>query len=149
MTRAVFRTCLLSLLLLTFACAENALAQLPSRGTKAFHTIEFAPGKTTATLKGTVSLPHGEGDMHDNGAERYILHYRAGQTVSISLQSEGSRAAFSVLTDNYEAVGIPQPTTHWSGKLPATGDYYITVFTDKAATDYTLKVMLRSVTRRR
>lgn len=118
----------------------SARGQLPqARGTEAIRTIEFAPGRTTAIVTGSVQLPHGEGDMHNDGADRYMLSYRAGQTVSFNLESEGRRAVFTISKENHELLGISLKTK-WTGQLPEPGKYYVTVFTNVGTANYTLKV---------
>lgn len=119
-----------------------------ARGTEAIHAIEFAPGKTSAVVKGSVQLPHGEGDMHNDGADRYTLSYREGQIFSFTLSSTGKRAIFSITDENHEPLGIPRGTK-WTGRLPKSGTYYIIVFTNTQRADYTLRVTRKGVSERK
>jgi hypothetical protein len=140
MSRAFIKTyaCILSLLLMLMLA--SARGQIPqARGTEAIHAIEFAPGRTTAVVTGSVQLPHGEGDMHNDGADRYTLSYRAGQTVSFNLQSEGQRAVFSISKENHESLNFPA-VTKWTGKLPESGKYLINIFTNVGTANYTFKI---------
>lgn len=111
-----------------------------SRGTEPIYEIKFAPGRRSATVSGSVQLPHGEGDMHNDGADRYSLHYRAGQRLTLKLESEGDRAVFSISRVDSGLPNLPTLKTLWSGRLPQSGDYYVTVWTEKGAARYTLKV---------
>ena len=114
-----------------------------SRGTEAIAPIEFAPGKKMAIVSGSVQRPHGEGDMHNDGADRFSLHYRAGQKISFNLESAGNRAIFTITSANSDLSGLPASTRKWSGRLPKSGDYYLTVWTRTGAARYTMKVSLR------
>jgi len=149
MTRAFIKTyaCILSLLLtLTFASARGQIPQ--ARGTEAIPVIEFAPGQATAVVTGSVQLPHGEGDMHNDGADRYTLSYRAGQTISFNLQSEGKRAVFSISKENHDSLNFPVGT-RWTGKLPESGNYLINIFTNTGTANYTFKVTRKQGARRK
>ncbi|HKR02460.1 MAG TPA: hypothetical protein VJT09_17415 [Pyrinomonadaceae bacterium] len=126
---------------LMFGNAGTSRAQ--SRGTEIIRPIKFERGKRTATLTGSVQLPHGEGDMHNDGADRYELKYRAGQRVTFTLESEGNRAVFSISTYGPNGPNLPAQKTRWTGRLPASGDYLITVWTSEGAAKYTLHVSLR------
>ena len=138
MKRGAFAATVVSLL---FCATSFVSAQ--ARGTEAIPEITFLPKQRTVIKEGTVSLPHGVGDMHNDGADRYSFHYRAGQKWTFNLESEGNRAIFTITGANPELPNLPASTTRWSGKLPKSGDYYVTVWTREGAADYTLKVSLR------
>jgi hypothetical protein len=132
----LLRLVTLAAFLLAALCAPMA----QSRGTEPIHEIKFAHGKRSATVSGSVQLPHGEGDMHNDGADRYSFHYRAGERLTFSLESEANRAVFSISSMDSALANLPTLKTRWSGRLPASGDYYVTVWTEKGAAPYTLKV---------
>ena len=75
--------------------------------------IRFAPGATSATASG--SAP-----------QRYVLGAGAGQTMYIDLSAAGP-AQFTVTGADGRWLGSGTETTTWSGRLPATQDYYILV----------------------
>jgi hypothetical protein len=142
----VFRKTFKLALLLTAAALAAFLTGTPrvtpaqSRGTEAVPEIKFEPGTSIAVVSGSVQLPHGLGDMHNDGADRYSLHYRAGQRLTFNLESEGGRAVFSISRMGAEMSGLPVLKTRWSGRLPQSGDYYVTVWTNTGAAKYKLKV---------
>src|SRR4051812_22943467 len=133
MTRAFTKTylCILSLLLAVMLAPARGgtTTALQVRGTEAIRTIKFAPHQMTALITGSVQLPHGEGDMHNDGADRYLLTYRAGETLSFNLVSEGERAVFSLSKENGELLDIPAGTK-WTGRLPESGKYIVNIFTN-------------------
>ena len=129
------------LAVLLLAGAGAALAQ--SRGTEAVPTLTFPRGRKTVTVSGSVQQPHGEGDMHNDGADRYLLEYSAGQRVTFDLTSEGNRAVFSIAKVDSDAGGLPVLATRWTGKLPGTGSYRVTVLAREGSARYRLKVTLR------
>ena len=135
------RLIVIAAFLLWMTSALPLLAQ--SRGTEAISPIKFAPGKKSAVVSGSVQLPHGEGDMHNDGADRYSFHYRAGQRMTFNLEAEGNRAIFTITRADSDLPNLPVSTTKWSGKLPKSGDYYVTVWTREGAANYTLKISLR------
>jgi hypothetical protein len=123
------------------AMANTPVAQ--SRGTEAIPSIKFAPGKKLTTVKGSVQLPHGIGDMHNDGADRYSFHYRAGQRMTFNLESEGDRAIFTITRADADLPDLPVAQRRWSGRLPESGDYYINIWTREGTANYTLRISLR------
>jgi hypothetical protein len=136
--RTLARTLALAVLLMLSATA--AAAQV-ARGTEAIKQIEFEPGKRTAVVKGTVSPGGGEGDMYNDGKDRYTLNVKSRRTVKMRLVSDNDRARFSISNTPQDVpVKNSAIVTKWSGRLPKRGDYGITIFTTGEGAHYTLEV---------
>jgi hypothetical protein len=73
--------------LISLLMAHLVLAQI-SAGTKHIYSIEFKPGTYTATV---------EGDMTNEGAEKYPLHAQAGQHLTINVTSKNNQALFTLV----------------------------------------------------
>ena len=131
--RATIFSLVLSMILL--ANVVTATAQRARR-------IQFPRGRTTAILTGALT---GRGDE----SHIYLLRARAGQTLTVHITARGrGDAAFSIRTPSGAHVDEDSPIdTDWSGELPQTGDYRITVFNPSAhvrgATRYSIEVMVR------
>lgn len=111
--------------------ASVAAAQCKRADTVIPKAIRFARGRTTAVINDTVRLCT---------SHEYKLRAREGQTMSVHLAT-GPKTSFTILspTDTVEgADGV----TDWSGALPETGEYTISVGTDATA-KYTLEVTIR------
>lgn len=144
MIESLKRPSLRALLLLSTLLFMASTAWAQTVGTKPIYRIAFKPGAESATLKGTVTQPAGEGDMHNPGSERYTLRVRGGQLLRMEISSDNGRAVFSLLTPDYEIVEDVAGVKSWSGKIKLSGDYYVTVFIrDGAASRFKLKVTLR------
>ncbi len=130
-----------ALLLLT---ALTAWAQ--RAGTKPIYPIKFKPGVKTTVVEGTVTPPHGEGDMHNSGFERYSLRVRAGQYLTMEISSDNHQAMFSLIkpSPDDEIVERAGGVKRWSGRLTESGDYLVTVFTrEREVSHFKLRVTLR------
>ncbi|HVR46880.1 MAG TPA: hypothetical protein VMT95_09655 [Candidatus Binatia bacterium] len=83
--------------------------------------VRFAPGTSTTTLSGTVAYHFGD---------EYVLRARAGQRISIRLQS-GARpphtGASLYYDDDASSLAQLSGVTAWSGTLPKTGTYRLFV----------------------
>ena len=104
------------------------------RGTSVVSRINFARGRTTAVLSGTVR----RGMSHD-----YLLKARGGQTMTVHLAARGG-VGFEILAPNGDL--ISEFTKDWSGDLPRSGDYRINVLPDtttERSISYTLEVTVR------
>ena len=135
-----------ALLLLT---AHIVSAQI-SAGTKPIYSIEFKPGTTTTVVKGTVSTPKTVGpDMTNEGSEQYSLSARAGQHLTIQINSSNHQAMFAIIKPSpfgskNEVVETARGVKRWSGTLTMNGDYRITVLTrEDEASRFKLRVTLR------
>jgi hypothetical protein len=122
-------------LLLLIVCA-TAMAQ----GGKAEpNRIEFKRGTTSTIINGTV-----------RGAEEaeYVLAARKGQRLIIKLTSVPMKSSvFQLLGENNDTLGLEYDANfNYSGELPKTGDYFITVARpgqSKGASRYKLTVTVR------
>jgi len=124
------------LLITLFACA-TAIAQ---RGGKAEpNRIEFKRGTTSTILSGTV--------RGDEEAE-YVLAAKKGQRLIIKLTSVPVKSSvFQLLGEDNDTLGLEYDANYdYSGLLPKTGDYFITVTRpgqSKGTSRYKLTVTLR------
>jgi hypothetical protein len=95
--------------------------------------VKFARGRTTAVLKGSVN---------ESKWKRYVLGAREGQTMSVHVASKKGTVQFTIATPEPDI--LTDPTDDYSGELPVSGDYEISVFTYEAkAQPYTLEVTIR------
>lgn len=99
-------------------CSGPVLAQ---RGGKAEpNRIEFKPGTHSKTISGTV--------RGDEQAE-YVLAAKKGQRLIIKLTSVPVKSSvFQLLGEDNDTLGLEYDANFdYSGVLPKTGDYFITV----------------------
>lgn len=97
MIRSWLKRCtLIVMVILVFAFCAALITEAQSRGTEAIPEITFKPGQRTVIKVRTVTLPHGEGDMHNGVADRYTFNYRAGQRLTVSLKSDEGKAIFTI-----------------------------------------------------
>ena len=137
------RLTLRTLILFTLLPLAASTAWAQSAGTKPIYPIEFKRGAKTAVVEGTVTLPSGEGDMHNSGSERYSLTVRAGQTIRMKISSDNGEVIFSLFTPGEEIVEKSGGVKRWSGKLNRSGNYLVTVFTRNRTARFKLRVTLR------
>ena len=137
MTNLFLRINLIIVLLLVPIACSPAIAQ---RGGKAEpNRIEFKRGTTSTTINGTV--------RGDEQAE-YVLSAKKGQRLVIKLTSvPGKSSVFQLLGENNDTLGLEYDANYdYSGVLPKTGDYFITVSRPtqtKGMSRYKLTVTLR------
>lgn len=120
-------------------------------GTKPIYSIEFKPGTTTTVVRGTVTTPKTVGpDMTNRGSEQYSLSVRAGQHLTIQINSSNHQAMFTIIKPSpagskNEVVEKARGLKGWSGTLAMDGDYRITVFTreEEAVSRFKLRITLR------
>jgi peptidoglycan/xylan/chitin deacetylase (PgdA/CDA1 family)/heat shock protein HslJ len=98
--------------------------------------IQFPPDATSVTLQGTI-FPIGD--------KKYVLHGQAGQTMSLTVTSPYDHVFLSSYgSDGTVLVSILSETTHWTGELPATLHYVITLVSIAGnETPYTLQVDIK------
>jgi hypothetical protein len=127
----------LPVLLLTLLACSGALAQ---RGGKAEpNRIEFKRGTNSTTISDTV---HG-----DEQAE-YVLGAKKGQKLIIKLTSVPAKSSvFQLLGPDNDTLGLEYDANYnYSGTLPKTGDYLITVArptASKGTSKYKLTITVR------
>ena len=105
-------------LLVTLFTSTGAIAQ---RGGKAEpNRIEFKRGTHSTTINGTV--------RGDEQAE-YVLAAKKGQRLVVKLTSVPVKSSvFQLLGENNDTLGLEYDANYdYSGVLPKTGDYFITV----------------------
>jgi len=95
--------------------------------------IQFALGAVSATVAGNVQAPN---------RNRYVLRALAGQTMTVEIASPGQLVNFAVsgVGDGQPYKRLDNENRFWSGGLPATQDYLITVVTGRGNPDYLLTV---------
>ncbi len=95
--------------------------------------IQFASGKTSASLEGTLAA---------KGAERYLVSGATGQFMMAQLSlTQGDASLTVLLSDNKPLFGAPG-ALEVSGALPATQDYTVQVASLGAPVTYALQVTL-------
>jgi hypothetical protein len=127
----------LPVLLFTFLACSGAMAQ--NGGKAEPNRIEFKRGANSTTMSGVV---HG-----DEQAE-YVLAAKQGQRLVIKLTSVPARSSvFQLLGPDNDTLGLEfDANWDYSGKLPKTGDYFITVARpggSKGTSKYKLTVTVR------
>lgn len=97
--------------------------------------IRFQPGATTAVEHGTVAA---------GAMDRYVLRAMAGQTMSVNVASAQGQVILIIYgADGTVLISDHAGTTHWSGQLPSTQDYYIDARSvGNVAVEYTLQVTI-------
>jgi len=98
--------------------------------------VRFPRGRTTVVLKGTVV---------NNTLNNYLLNARAGQTMSVHLTSPSGKAWFDLYprNDRGALADSAEDTKDFEGRLPQSGDYVISVYSETGTTRYTLEVTVR------
>jgi hypothetical protein len=88
--------------------------------------IRFAKGTSAGTVTGTT-----------NGIDTYVLQAREGQTMTVRLSSRQKNAAFEIVLDDYT---VTCRTTEWTGELPASGIYRLSVLATRGSASYEMTV---------
>jgi hypothetical protein len=117
-------------LIVTFA--PSSIAQ--SGGTK---RVRFAKGHTSATYKGAVIR---------GTRDRYLVGAKGGQMMTVRIMSEERNAVFSIAEPGgafLKGAGEEDDATHWTGKLPSSGDFAIEVGGTRGNAEYCLTVMVK------
>lgn len=133
------------------------MAQAPAQD-HPMRTVQFAPGKTSATY--AQSLERGSADA-------YRFDAKAGQSADIRITSTEDNASFAIYVPPSKATASADGSGYdidgtrlmggdktsppldagaqkrWRGKLPKTGTYYIEVSTDCGNADYRLSVEIK------
>jgi hypothetical protein len=108
----------------------------PSTAPAGPQRITFAPGTTTGNVEGAIV----------RGTEqRYVLGARSGQLMQVQVSALEQNAVFSVFDPSGQPLAGTEPgrdATDWSGTLPATGDYQITVGATRGNASFKLDVTI-------
>lgn len=97
--------------------------------------IQFAPGGISATVSNTVTFPN---------RLQYILRAMQGQQMTVSISSSGNAANFAILgvTDGQPLKRLENEDRVWTGILPTTQDYLITVAVPSESAAFTFTVTI-------
>ena len=97
--------------------------------------IAFPPGGTVTTVQGTLS---------PNGLDPYVLSALAGQMMTVNFAPSAQNVTMQISgADGSVFVSGSVRATTWSGRLPLTQDYFITVLSNaNAPATYTLQVTI-------
>jgi hypothetical protein len=122
------------LILVTILVAGALMAWMPRNADAAGYPypqrINFAPGAISATMYGALPV---------NGVDQWVLRIFGGQTLSVNLAPKYGTARFSVVGAN--GAQLISGTTFWTGVIPQTQDYYITInASNNTAPQYILTV---------
>lgn len=94
--------------------------------------IQFAPGRTSATVEDAVVR---------GTREIYLVGAKKGQIMTIKITSLEKNAVFDITAPNGRTVR--QEATSWRGALPATGVYRIIVGGTRGNASYKLVVAIK------
>ena len=99
-------------------------------GDYATRRVRFPRGASAMTLKGVTK-----------GQETYLIGARAGQTMSLKISGSNLNAELQAP----EGAEIVQPKLNqqWSAKLPASGDYRLTISPPKGTATFTIEVSIK------
>jgi hypothetical protein len=97
--------------------------------------IQFAPGANSATVHDTI---------YSGETKNYVLRAMAGQTMTVSVSSPRGDVPFAILglQDGNPYKRIVDESMIWTGVLPLTQDYQISVTAYGPTTTFTLKVII-------
>ena len=115
--------------------------------------LENQTGKTTDPAGKRVKFPAGAdaatvtGKISDSTAVSYIIGARAGQTLDVEVIDGGENNDVVVTIADKKGAKLKADDSYgdrWSGRLPRTGDYVITVNTiETKNTDFKIRVTIR------
>jgi hypothetical protein len=88
--------------------------------------VHFKPGTSSATIKGSVT---------GYAAIDYVLGAKAGQTMTVEMQTDNGANSFNVQAPGGEAaIGSGETSNNaWSGPLPVDGEYRVRVYLMRSA----------------
>jgi putative hemolysin len=115
------------------AAAPGAIPAPPlsSSGPK---RIQFARGATSATVNG---------ELARRGIDRYVLTAMAGQSMQVAVNSAGEAVVLAVQgEDGMILLNRGNGQAEWSGVLPKSQDYIVSVISTGAAAGYALTVTI-------
>ncbi len=123
-------TCVLWLILISSVGAVSMTAQQGVVGRR----IKFNRGSTSASVEGAVVR---------GTRDTYIVVARRGQTVTVRLSSLEDNAVFDIDAPGGKVrLNKTDDTTNWKGRLPASGDYRISIGATRGNATYTLAVAI-------
>ena len=102
-------------------------------------TILFACLVLTACLKSKTTI---SGSVIRGERARHLAKAKAGQTLDVSITSEENNAVFQIYSpgekETLPGAGEMDDATKWSGKVPADGEYIISVGPTRGNATYKL-----------
>jgi heat shock protein HslJ len=115
--------------------AISVTAQATPRAMPQPIRIEFPKGATSDKI---------EGYVEPGTPILYVLRAAAGQTMTVAPTAAKGSVQVSILGADRKPLGTVTSPQKWSGILPASQDYYLTVSVPKggAATNYTLAITI-------
>jgi hypothetical protein len=128
---AGFRKCaLFCAVLALMGCSVDAQKRYPQR-------VQFAHGQSWVKIENSVVR---------GTRNRYLAAAKAGQTMTVSISSLENNAVFSIARPDGKY--LPDATdesdaTHWSGKLPESGDFVLEVGGTRGNAKYVLNVAIK------
>jgi hypothetical protein len=126
-----------ALVALALLCCVATVVALAQSGTVTERRIKFARGRTTAVVNGSINYGH---------SDVYTLGARRGQTMTLHVASRNPEVVFSLSAPSSSPVEGAFTVRDWSGELPESGDYTITLVNNRergGASAYTLEVTIR------
>jgi uncharacterized protein/heat shock protein HslJ len=143
--RRAWRFCLGALSLSSALClAEDAaVAQSPPT-----EIVQLSPGAAALTQSGLL-------DSRTRDDQAYVFRGMAGQVLEVELRSSNPDVSFTVAPVAPGSALVNSSITgenHWTGRLPATGDYTVRVYLQRSASrrgvtaTYWLSLAVRAVT---
>jgi len=97
--------------------------------------LRFPAGQSSTSIDSAVI----RGEM-----DRYILGAKAGQSMKVTITSLEYNAAFQISKpDGGEVPGATSDASKWSGTLPVSGDYVITVHGTRGNATYKLAIAIQ------
>ena len=109
----------------------------PTSAYDSLQRVKFAPGTSGTMIESTVS---------SSNRIVYLLGARAGQKMVIGLSSENRNHVLQVYDPRKKLMPGNYPnngSTMWSGRLPVSGDYRITVGSSWGRANFDLMVMIK------
>ncbi len=126
---------------LFFAASSATQAQSP--GAPRIYDVEFVKGVYEDTGHvhpySPCSQDVPQGVCGNSNSKGYSLEGRAGDFITISLESKLGGAVFSIFTPNGEVLKNGSARDWWAGRLPVDGDYRINVYTIKIQTPFKIR----------
>jgi hypothetical protein len=95
--------------------------------------VQFRRGASSATVQGRVSI-----ELSDT----WIVGARAGQTMTVQLNSPRSSVRFILMTSR-TTQSLADNTRSWTGTLPDTDDYLILVESDAKGATYSMTITIK------
>ena len=96
--------------------------------------IQFARGATATTVNG---------ELARRGIDRYVLTAMAGQLMQVAVNSSGEAVVLAMQgEDGMILLNRGNGEADWSGVLPKSQDYIVSVISTGSAADYSLTVTI-------